>query len=455
MAATSQTIKQGSVMEGIFAMYCAAYLVDPDNGKNAKAIEGFIDDLRVDTTLGQLIDKNKKSVDYKNTFPANAQPAKKHFSPISIVTGKKAKTLISEPKLVKELKNNEKYFESVGTKNYLDFSQVELKVRVKEAETGLYYGPNLRKLLDEEMKNSKVKDKKYGDIKKKMLFLINDKKTSFFKDLKAAKMQYIKNSKSDVVHWTVDADGIGGETSGGEIKQDVTIRIFANGKRLMSQELNFSLKSDSVSIHGGGLYNSMPEIYDMFKGVIPSSKIAEGKKFLATADGKGSKETRKAAIDSLWRLLGESLPTTPDTKWSDHFWGILEKRLFGTGYQGKIQVLEMNKTELREITKDNFDRLRNSGIKLYPYWYKSTDKTTATPGDIRVMPLYNGKIKETKDTNYMFKIRIAYEFTKPEGSKFRTGPPAPNKVYIELGGKGSVVHDENWEKFHKKGLVTG
>ena len=455
MAATSQTIKQGSVMEGIFAMYCAAYLVDPDNGKNAKEVEGFIDDLRVDTTLGQLIDKNKKSVDYKNTFPANAQPAKKHFSPISIVTGKKAKTLISDPKLEKQLKNTHKYFESVGTKNYLDFSQVELKVRVKEAETGLYYGPNLRKLLDEEMKYSKVKDKKYGDIKKKMLFLINDKKTSFFKDLKAAKMQYIKNSKSDVVHWTVDADGIGGETSGGEIKQDVTIRIFANGKRLMSQELNFSLKSDSVSIHGGGLYNSMPEIYDMFKGVIPSSKIAEGKKFLATADGKGSKETRKAAIDSLWRLLGESLPTTPDTKWSDHFWSILEKRLFGTGYQGKIQVLEMNKTELREITKDNFDRLRNSGIKLYPYWYKSTDKTTATPGDIRVMPLYNGKTKEPKDTNYMFKIRIAYEFTKPEGSKFRTGPPAPNKVYIELGGKGSVVHDENWEKFQKKGLVTG
>ena len=453
MAATSRTIKQGSVMEGIFAMYCAAYLVDPDNGKNASSIEGFIDDLRVDTTLGDLIDKNKKSVDYNNTFPAHSQPAKDHFKPITIVTGKKAKTLISEPKLEKQLKNTEKYFESVGTKNYLDFSQVELKVRVKEAETGLYYGPNLRKLLDEEMKNSKVKDEKYNDIKRKMLFLIKDKKTQFFKDLKEAKMRYIKNSKSDVVYWTVDADGIGGETSGGEIKQDVTIRIFANGRRLISKELNFSLKSDSVSIHGGGLYNSMPEIYDMFKGVIPAGKIAEGKKFLETADGKGSKETRKAAIDSLWRLLGESLPKTVDTKWSDHFWSILEKRLFGTGYQGKIQVLEMNQNELREITKDNFDRLRSSGIKLYPKWYKSTDKSTATPGDIRVMPLYVGNKEEKKDTNYMFKIRIAYEFTKPEGSKFRTGPPAPNKVYIELGGKGSVVHDENWSDFLEKGLV--
>ena len=43
---------------------------------DVEKIENFIDDLRVDTTLGQLADKTKKSVDYKNTFPAHAQPAK-------------------------------------------------------------------------------------------------------------------------------------------------------------------------------------------------------------------------------------------------------------------------------------------------------------------------------------------------------------------------------------------
>ena len=56
-------------MEGIFAMYCAAYLIDPEDGKNKSSIEKFIDDLRVDTTFGKLEDKTKKSVDYKNTFP--------------------------------------------------------------------------------------------------------------------------------------------------------------------------------------------------------------------------------------------------------------------------------------------------------------------------------------------------------------------------------------------------
>ena len=223
------------------------------------------------------------------------------------------------------------YFESVGTKDFLDFSQVELKVRVKEAETGAYYGPNLKKFIAEEKKKGKVSDVKYNEIKKKMMFLINNNQTAFFRDLKSAKRKYITNSKNDVVRWTVDADGIAGETSAGEIKQDVTIQIFADGKRIIRSELNFSLKSDSVSIHGGGIYNSMPEIFEMFEGIISASRVSEGKKYLKSITTKrGHEETSKAAINSVWRLVGEGIPKRPNTKLSDHFWGILEKRLFGS-----------------------------------------------------------------------------------------------------------------------------
>ena len=344
--ASSRTIKQGSVMEGIFAMYCAAFLIDPEDGKSKSSIEGFINDLRIDTTLGQLADKNKKSVDYHNTFPAHSGPAKKNFKDVSIVTGKKAKVMLKGSdkfdSLSKLLTDNDKYFESVGKKGFLDFSQVELKVRVKEAETGLYYGPNLKKLLDEEKKNDFVKDEKYGEIKKKMLQLINNNQTAFFRDLKNVKQKYLKNSQNDKVKWGVDADGIAGETSGGSIKQDVTIQIFADGKRILRSELNFSLKSDSVSIHGGGIYNSMPEIFEMFEGIMPATRVAEGKKYLKSIiNKKGHEETSKAAINSVWRLIGEGIPKRENIKLSDHFWGILEKRLFGssTAYKGKIQVL--------------------------------------------------------------------------------------------------------------------
>ena len=472
-------IKQGSVMDGIFAMYCAAYLVDPQDGKNKAAVANFIDDLRVDTTLGKLIDKTKKSVDYKNTFPAHAKPAKKHFSPITIVKGKKAKTMISSSEkydtLASVIKDNEDYFESIGTKNFLDFSQVELKVRVKEAETGAYYGPNIKKLLEQEAKKGKVVDKKYNEIKRKMLFLINNNQTAFFRDLKSVKQKYLKNSKNDAVKWGVDADGIAGETSGGAIKQDVTIQIFADGKRIIRSELNFSLKSDSVSIHGGGIYNSMPEIFEMFEGIIPSSRISEGKKYLESIiDKRGHEETSKVAINAVWRLVGEGIPKSVNTKLSDHFWGILEKRLFGASnaYKGKMQLLEMRQDELREITQKQFKKLRNSGVKLYPKWFANDNPKYATPGSIKILPIYPGdggkvkkKIEKDKDMD-LFKIRVSYEWTKQDvkGQMKRIKPgedygltpkSAPFKVFIELGGKKSIIHDENWLKFVDKGLVRG
>ena len=467
-------IKQGSVMEGIFAMYCAAYLIDPVDGQNPKAIENFIDDLRVDTTLGRLIDKTKRSVDYKNIFPAHSKPAKKHFKPISIVKGSMAKTMIKESEkfkiLSKVLKDSTDYFESVGVKNFLDFSQVELKVRVKEAETGAYYGPNLKKLLEEEKKKGKVKDEKYIAIKKKMLFLINNNQTQFFRDLKNAKRKYLTNSKNDVVKWTVDADGIAGETSGGEIKQDVSIQILADGKRILRSELNFSLKSDSASIHSGGIYNSMPEIFEMFEGMLPPSRVTEGKKYLKSIiNKKGHYETSKDAINAVWRLVGNGIPDKPNTKLSDHFFSILEKRLFGssTAYQGKIQLLEMNKDELREVTQEQFKKLKNSGVKLYPKWYANENPKEATPGTIMILPIYPNpgrkEIVETSRSMYVFKIRLKYDWVKQGGERvkpttWRPGKPQPKsepaKIYIELGGKGSIIHDENWEHFFSKGLVN-
>jgi hypothetical protein len=465
-------IKQGSVMEGIFAMYCAAYLVDPQDGKDKNAIEKFIDDLRIDTTLGQLIDKTKKSVDYKNTFPAHAKPAKKHFKPITIVKGKKAKEMIQDSEkynvLSKVLKNNEDYFESIGTKNFLDFSQVELKVRVKEAETGAYYGHNIKKLLEEEAKKGKVVDKKYNEIKKKMLFLINNNQTAFFRSLKSAKHKYLKNSKNDAVKWTVDADGIAGETSGGAIKQDVTIQIFADGRRIIRSELNFSLKSDSVSIHGGGIYNSMPEIFEMFEGIIPKSRVSEGKKYLKSiTTEKGHEETSKAAINAVWRLVGEGIPKSVNTKLSDHFWDILERRLFGTSnsYDGNIQLLEMNQKELREITKKQFTKLRNSGVLLFPKWIANDNPNEATPGSIFILPQYpgngGGKVDETNHKMSLFKIRVSYLWVKQGGVRIKPGDPSgitaksePAKVFIELGGAKSIVHDENYIDFINKGLIS-
>ena len=447
-------IKEGSVMEGIFAMYCAAYLIDPNNGKSEMAIENFINDLRVDTTLGQLADKKKKSVDYKNTFPSRLGTAKKRFGKdLSVVSGKEAKDLIPTRKTkkfeskIKLLKSSDKFFETIGVKNYPDFSQVELKVRVKEAETGEYYGKKLQKFLDEEKEKGESGDKKYNNLKARMRTLLKTKNKSFFKKLSGVKTKYLSNKASDVIHWVVDADGIAGETSGGDIKQDVTVTISADGARVLEDELNFSLKASSKTIHGGGVYNTVPKIYDMFSRFIAAAEKNKAK-LLVEDIKKGNKQyNAKASADSLWKLIGSSIEeksthASPDLKWSDDFWDLLGKRLFGTGYEGDIQLIEMNQKEISEVTKEQFDKLRESGIKLYPV-YRKSKPGSQTPGDIRIYPLYMGGKKEASESLFMYNMTPKYR-----DNEFK-------KVAINLGGKKSIVHDENWDEYVKKGLVKG
>ena len=110
--------------------------------------------------------------------------------------------------------------------------------------------------------------------------------------------------------------------------------------------------------------------------------------------------------------------------------------------------------------------LENSGVKLYPKWFANENPQQATPGNIKVLPIYPNpggqEIVETDKDMDMFKIRVSYEWTKQDvgGKKIRIkyGQPgaksAPAKVFIELGGKRSIIHDENWEHFFSKGLVN-
>ena len=207
------------------------------------------------------------------------------------------------------------------------------------------------------------------------------------------------------------------------------------------------------------------------------TRIDEGKKYLKSiTTKKGHEETSKDAINAIWRLIGEGIPKNVDTKLSKHFWGILEKRLFGRSqfYNGKMQLLEMNQKELREITKKQFTKLKNSGVLLYPKWVPNDNKDQATPGTIFIVPQYpgdGGKVKKQNETSIggrgdksMFKIRVSYLWVKQDvgGKQIRVSPEKsfgmepksePAKVFIELGGAKSIVHDENWKDFVKKGLV--
>ena len=207
-------------------------------------------------------------------------------------------------------------------------------------------------------------------------------------------------------------------------------------------------------------------MYDMFKGFISAGDVQKTKTWLAKINGEESDAIlRKDALNALWRFLGSNIPDQPDYRLSERFWDILEKRLYGTGYQGNIQVFEMKQNEVREIDKPNFERLRRTGIKLSPKWIPNKKIDKATPGTIFIVPTYPNGNKVERDIGgtgdkSLYKMRISYEWIKQMvgGKKTRVGYhdggiSAPLKAFIELGGVESIIHDENWTRFVEANLI--
>ncbi len=454
MAVARDTTKEGNVMEGLFSMYVAAVLIDPKHGIHKNKVKQFINSLAVNTQLKELSTKGSRGVKYNKTFP-NALGKSAVFG-TTIVTGTQAKKMLPEfrqEQISKFIVDRQSYFESIGDQGYPDFSQVHLKIALKEAEVGTQYGSNLQKLIDGQPMPAKAVEN-FESIKKRMDTLIKARSSSFFNRLISAKKRYLDNDTSDVMHWQVDADGVGGEKSRGTVKQDVSIKVWANGKRIFEETLNFSLKASTVTVHSGGIYDGIQMMYELFGAYIPATEKTNSDKMINDLQNGslGERLTPVAAVDSLWRLLLDKIPTSPNMQYSDHFWDVLEARLFGTGYKGYIQVLEMNQTEIREITQDYFNIMRTSGMLLYPKVVWSTSSGAGgSPGGVFIMPKYKGETLETNKDKAIYKIRVNY-LSKKEGG-VRTGPKEPFKFMTDLGGVNSVVHHENYEDFLDQGLV--
>ena len=461
-------IREGSIMEGVFAMYCAAYLMDPDDGKSPAKIEKFIHSVAVDTEINAMATKGAKSVDYHSVFP-NTSGQSSVFD-VTIVTGQQAKGMVTKAKkptkLQKEtqnrLKPSQKYFYSKAKGLKADFSQVDLKIKLKHAEVGPMYGSSLQKILDKS-KEEQLEESTYQSIKKKTETLVKANSTKFFNKLRTAKIKYLANNRSDVMIWEIDAAGTEGEQSGGAIKQDVEVRIKANGDMILNETLNFSLKSDSSTVHGGGVYEGIEVMYEIFSPLITDkTDILAAKKYINLVTTSKKTKSIKLDIDALLRtILVKSIPkqgSSPNYTWSEYFWDVLQKRIFGTGYQGQIQVVEMNQNEVREVTTGNFFAMRRSGMKLFPVWSDSK-VGSATPGTVYILPSYPMKggrevaANPEKDINKaIYKMRIKYTTQKEKGVRMQ-GTGIPDKMMIELGGAKSIIHDANFPKFIEAGLM--
>lgn len=440
-------LKEGAVIEGLFAMYCACFLIDPNDGASASSMKTVINSMRVQTELREMATKGKYSVDLHKIYPED-RTFENAFG-TQIVTGKQAKQLVRPPSrraiVDKHLVDNKKYFVTQGVV-HPDFSTVELKIRLKEAEVGSQYGNEVKALVQEEISSGKTANKNYEGIRLKIDTLVKAKSGIFFDKLVRAKQLYVKNKRTDVIHYVVDADGTGGESTAGEVKQDITITITANGRRILKENVNFSLKSETSTFHNAGLKKAMDEVYEIFKGYLSGQTAKDAQQLLKSIrDFKPTNHVDKVSVNTLWRLILSQIPNSPDTSKSDYWWSVLEKQAFGTGYTGSIQMLELNRNEIRELTPDYIADLKNVGnIKLFPVFSRS-EEGSSTPGSVVLMPKYKDGSIETDARKCIYKMRIRYSNKK--------GQPQPVKMMSELGGKESLIHEEKFDNFLTEGKV--
>jgi len=143
-----------------------------------------------------------------------------------------------------------------------DQIKVTLIIRLKYESTNMAFGPNYAPLYE---KSSDV-----GNIDRKIDNLITFTKTHYQDLIKRTKDSYLKNNKSDTVDIVINADGIAGESSGGDIKGDLEVSVTMNGKKQLDRTLSFSLKSGSKTLANLSPFNGMMDIVKRFGVSLPN-----------------------------------------------------------------------------------------------------------------------------------------------------------------------------------------
>jgi hypothetical protein len=238
-------------------------------------------------------------------------------------------------------------------KNPPDFFNVGFEMRLKpDSVVGAF---------DKDYEVLYKTSKDIGNIDKKIDKLIESTNTANFARKAAGAVNYfLDNNYGEVVTFMVISDGIAGETSGGEIKGDVTLEVHAvrkgSTKKLIAGSLPFSLKSESVTVANLSPYNGMLDIADAL-GIQWTAKedyIRLAKAFRGPVEQKAKFEL----IESMYNdLKTEIIKESNKPQFTKNALDFLSKSIFGSDL---ADVIDVNSSGLKEITVEYFNNLRKT-----------------------------------------------------------------------------------------------
>ena len=382
-------VKEGSIIEGIMAMYIAMIFADPDDGQDMQKMKSNISKLRKETVLQENI---KPRIGIKRLFPRDDDLG------YNIAKG--------DSSVNPHMKSGQDYIVQQKDDNPADFIQVGLEVYLKPAEVFPGFGKEYEQYVEEK--------KDYGKLAKKVDNLLASRGSILFRRLIMAKKKFLQNKKVDVVRYNVLADGVTGEQADGNIKADIMVTIFANGQELVKDQINISVKSDSSTVANLGVVKGLEAMYEV---ISPRGKTAAQAQELLSNIQKAKRDAKLQYVSALFELLSESLVSSNDPKFTDRAFNFIEEAIFG---DDMAQVVDVKSTggKIKEMQPGQFKAYRRYGDKGKPI--KLVAKKMA--GDIRIMPK-----GETNNNNFIFKFRFKKRNYKDGSGQY------VDKIMIETG----------------------
>ena len=394
-------MKEGSVLEGIFATYCALILIDPQDGRDMNMIRNKIRTTRIQAELREYMKPGKRTttrdIVINKSFPRDDQFGYPATNNQGVLPRVQNNAIVTPGR--REYRNPD-----TGTMQTspADFISVNLSVRLKASEVEEAYGRHYEGMPP---------GSDYGRIEPKITQLIESRGSMFFRKLIVAKNRFLKNNKTDQVQYNVIADGVAGETTGGDIKADVLIRITANGRSIISENINFSLKSESSTIENVGLIRGVQEVFGIFGPSLNGQDLRDARVLLQQITS--SRRVNRTALTAFFNLISQNLPT--GTGNTAQYFQYFKTKAFG---KDRSQVVNVTRRNIQEMNMGYIDYLQRFGASGSPLLLEAR----ATEGDIRFVA------SNIPGDDFLFKIRL-----KKEHGEIK-------KMMIETGGLAHPPH---------------
>jgi hypothetical protein len=241
-------------------------------------------------------------------------------------------------------------------KNLPDFLNVSFEMRLKPESVQGAFGKDYNVLY----KSSKD----LGNIDKKIDQLIKAvENSSFSRKADLAIDTFLKNKSSEIITIIVVADGIAGESSGGQLKGDIMLEIYATkkgaNKKIAGGTIPFSLKSESVTVANLSPYRGMLDIAK----AINVKWDAEEKYSRLSQPFKGPVEqaAKFKLIENMYKDLKTNIiKESSKSSFTKNSLNFLRKSIFGSDL---ADVIDIQRGGVKEITVEYFNKLEKS-IKL-------------------------------------------------------------------------------------------